>query len=182
MGKWIRERYGPANAEIGSIVRRVESFDPPSTPAMEIRVVPLSSLITQPDSFHSFVPWKTSTRRQVTKPKSGNYLMYWMASRAIWRIHATEAKGLDATFAYDWSQADINRNKLTAVNGSAEQLCFQLMEPRLPRPPNRGTADRASVRPMQQFTSCRGFFRYPRNIRKLFLDLGLNAEHRFVCT
>jgi len=36
-------------------------------------------------------------------PKPGNYLLYWMASQALWRVDPTEGKGLDATFAYDWS-------------------------------------------------------------------------------
>jgi carbohydrate-selective porin OprB len=33
-----------------------------------------------------------------------------MASQAVWRVDPTGGKGLDATFAYDWSPADINRN------------------------------------------------------------------------
>jgi carbohydrate-selective porin OprB len=33
-----------------------------------------------------------------------------MASQALWRVDAKEAKGLDATFAYDWSPPSINRN------------------------------------------------------------------------
>src|SRR5260370_17974568 len=41
---------------------------------------------------------------------SGNYLLYWMGSQALWRIDPKEAKGLDATLAYDWSPADINRD------------------------------------------------------------------------
>src|SRR5260370_32232946 len=41
---------------------------------------------------------------------SGNYLLYWMGSQALWRIDPKEAKGLDAMVAYDWSPADINRD------------------------------------------------------------------------
>jgi hypothetical protein len=64
----------------------------------------------------SYNPGKFKTPTN-TKPKSGNYLMYWMASQAIWRVHAKEAKGLDATFAYDWSPADINRNNTMLTAG-----------------------------------------------------------------
>ena len=39
-----------------------------------------------------------------------------MANQALWRVHRGAAKGLDGTFAYDWSPASINRNnkQLTA--------------------------------------------------------------------
>jgi carbohydrate-selective porin OprB len=39
-----------------------------------------------------------------------------MASQALWRVDPKGIKGLDATFAYDWSPADVNRNhrELTA--------------------------------------------------------------------
>jgi porin len=33
-----------------------------------------------------------------------------MANQALWREGRTVAMGMDATFAYDWSPADINRN------------------------------------------------------------------------
>jgi porin len=48
--------------------------------------------------------------------RSGNYLLYGMASQALWRVDPKEAKGLDATFGYDWSPPGINRNnkELTA--------------------------------------------------------------------
>jgi carbohydrate-selective porin OprB len=51
-----------------------------------------------------------------TEPRSGNYLLYWMASQALWRVDPAGGKGLNATFAYDWSPADVNRNnkELTA--------------------------------------------------------------------
>lgn len=50
--------------------------------------------------------------------------MYWMARQALWRLDPKPAKGVDATFGYDWSPADINRNKtlLTAGLGSDEPL------------------------------------------------------------
>jgi porin len=42
--------------------------------------------------------------------RSGNYLLYWMANQALWRVDRQQAKGLDATLAYDWSPSDGNRN------------------------------------------------------------------------
>jgi hypothetical protein len=51
-----------------------------------------------------------------TSPRSGNYLLYWMASQALWRVDPHGGKGLDATVSYDWSPASVNRNnrQLTA--------------------------------------------------------------------
>jgi hypothetical protein len=64
----------------------------------------------------SYNPGKFTTPSS-TVPRSGNYLLYWMASQAIWRVDRKEAKGLDATFAYDWSPADINRNNMLLTAG-----------------------------------------------------------------
>jgi porin len=50
-------------------------------------------------------------------PQSGNYLLYWKASQALWRINPQEARGLDATFAFDWSPPDINRNNTELTAG-----------------------------------------------------------------
>src|SRR5882762_8161356 len=33
-----------------------------------------------------------------------------MASQALWRVDSKQAKGLDATIAYDWSPPNANRN------------------------------------------------------------------------
>jgi carbohydrate-selective porin OprB len=33
-----------------------------------------------------------------------------MASQALWRVDPNGAKGLDVTFAYDWSPPGVNRN------------------------------------------------------------------------
>jgi porin len=33
-----------------------------------------------------------------------------MANQALWRVDRQQAKGLDATLAYDWSPSDVNRN------------------------------------------------------------------------
>jgi len=43
--------------------------------------------------------------------------LYWMASQALWRVDPKEGKGLDATFAYDWSPPEINRNNRLLTAG-----------------------------------------------------------------
>jgi hypothetical protein len=43
--------------------------------------------------------------------------MYWMASQALWRVDPKEGKGLDATFAYDWSPPNVNRNNTMLTAG-----------------------------------------------------------------
>jgi porin len=40
-----------------------------------------------------------------------------MASQALWRVDPKGGKGLDATFAYDWSPAEINRNNTILAVG-----------------------------------------------------------------
>jgi hypothetical protein len=40
-----------------------------------------------------------------------------MASQALWRVDPKQAKGLDGTFAYDWSPTNINRNKTILTAG-----------------------------------------------------------------
>src|SRR5712664_1702536 len=64
----------------------------------------------------SYNPTKFTSPRSAT-PRSGNYLLYWMASQALWRADPREAKGLDATFAYDWSPPSINRNNMLLTAG-----------------------------------------------------------------
>jgi hypothetical protein len=55
-----------------------------------------------------------------TAPQLGNYLLYWMASQALWRVDPQDGKGLDVTFAYDWSPPNVNRNNSMLTAG----LCF----------------------------------------------------------
>jgi len=151
---------------LGNLFTDFESFDPPSTPAMEIRVVPfrniyVKSMVEAEDrdpfahnptglvpqfrgvpisvSEIGFSPGKKATSIRAFdsvegragysglyqfgasynpgkfptsggKTQSGNYLLYWMASQALWRVDPKKATGLDATFAYDWSPPDLNRN------------------------------------------------------------------------
>lgn len=165
--------FEPMGYALGNLFTDYESYDPPSTPAMEVRVVPVNhvyvkSMVEAEDrdpyahnrtgfipqfrgvpvsiSEIGFTPGKNAssvkafdnvesrkgysglyqfgasynpgkfTRPTGTTPRSGNYLLYLMASQALWRVDRTEGKGLDATFTYDWSPADVNRNnrELTA--------------------------------------------------------------------
>ena len=159
--------FEPMGYALGNLFNTFESFDPPSTPAMEIRVVPIHNLYVKsmvlaedrsPFSHNptglvpqfrggpvsvseiGFTPGtKASSVRAFddvkgrkgysglyrfgasynpgkftpptsTTPQSGNYLMYWMANQALWRVDPKEAKGVDGTIAYDWSPPSLNRN------------------------------------------------------------------------
>jgi carbohydrate-selective porin OprB len=166
--------FEPMGYALGNLFTTFESFDPPSTPAVEVRVVPihylylksmveaedrepfahnLTGLVPQfrgvPVSISeigftpgknaasvrafddvegrkgysglyqfgaSYNPGKFTAPASVT-PRSGNYLLYWMASQALWRVDPKGARGLDGTFAYDWSPADINRNNTMLTAG-----------------------------------------------------------------
>jgi hypothetical protein len=158
---------------LGNLFTDFESFDPPSTPAMEVRVAPLQhfyvkSMVEAEDrdpyahnptglvpqfrgvpvsiSEIGFTPGKKAsgvrafddvearkgysglyqfgasynpghfTTSRGTK-NSGDYLLYWMASQALWRVDPQGGKGLDATFAYDWSPGDLNRNNTELTAG-----------------------------------------------------------------
>ena len=50
-------------------------------------------------------------------PVSGNYLLYWKASQALWRADPKEARGLDAVLAIDWSPPNVNRNFMQLTAG-----------------------------------------------------------------
>ena len=166
--------FEPMGYALGNLFTDFESFDPPSTPAMEVRVVPIHSLYVKsmveaedrapfahnPTGFVpqfrgvpvsiseiGFTPGKKAssvrafdtvesrkgysglyqfgasynpgkfTRAFSTQTQSGNYLLYVMASQALWRVDPIEAKGLDATFAYDWSPPNVNRNNTLLTAG-----------------------------------------------------------------
>jgi porin len=49
--------------------------------------------------------------------RSGNFLLYWMATQAVYRLDREGSRGLDATLAYDWSPADVNRNNRLLTAG-----------------------------------------------------------------
>jgi porin len=165
--------FEPMGYALGNLFTDFESFDPPSTPAAELRVAPIHNIYVKSmvvaedrDPFaHNptgFVPQfrggpvsiseigftpgeKASSVRAfenvedrkgysglyqfgasynprtfVTatgQKRSGNYLLYWMASQALWRVDSRGSKGLDATFAYDWSPPDVNRNNTLLTAG-----------------------------------------------------------------
>jgi porin len=166
--------FEPMGYALGNLFTDFESFDPASTPAVEVRVVPghnvyVKSMVEAEDrqpsahnptglapQFHGgpvstseigFTPGKTAssirafdnvesrkgysglyqfgasynpgefTMPASTKPRSGNYLLYWQASQAVWRVDPREGKGLDMTVAYDWSPADANRNNRSFTAG-----------------------------------------------------------------
>jgi carbohydrate-selective porin OprB len=165
--------FEPLGYALGNLSNTFESFDPPSTPAAELRVAPLRWLYVKsmvlaasPDSFSynptglvpSFrgalmsvsevgvAPGKKASSVRATGnvegrkgysglyqfgaaynparfnnpvgdlQRRGNYLLYWMANQALWRVDRQQSKGLDATLAYDWSPSDVNSNnrELTA--------------------------------------------------------------------
>jgi carbohydrate-selective porin OprB len=166
--------FEPMGYALGNLFTDYESFDPPSTPAIEVRVVPIHYLYVKsmveaedrepfahnPTGFvpqfrgvpvsiseigftpgknapsvrafddvegrkgysglyqfgASYNPGKFALPKSTTM-RSGNYLLYWMASQALWRVDPKEAKGLDATFAYDWSPPSVNRNNTMLTAG-----------------------------------------------------------------
>jgi porin len=165
--------FEPMGYALGNLFTDYESYDPPSTPAMEVRVVPVRSLYVKsmveaedrnpfahnqtglvpqfrgvPVSISEigFSPGKRATSVRAFDnvesrkgysglyqfgasynpsafttasgvPRSGNYLLYWMASQALWRVDPQRAKGVDGTFAYDWSPPNVNRNNTLLTAG-----------------------------------------------------------------
>jgi carbohydrate-selective porin OprB len=63
----------------------------------------------------TYNPGKFMTRTGATT--SGNYLLYWMANQALWRVDPLEGRGLDATFAYDWSPPSLNSTHTALTAG-----------------------------------------------------------------
>jgi porin len=166
--------FEPMGYALGNLFTTFESFDPPSTPAVEIRVVPVHNfyvksmvLAGDPTPFShnptgfvpqfrgnpvsvseiGFTPGKNASSVRAfddvegrkgysglyqfgasynpgkfatptsTTPRAGNYLLYWMASQALWRVDPKAARGLDATLAYDWSPPSVNRNNTLLTAG-----------------------------------------------------------------
>lgn len=165
--------FEPMGYSLGNLFTVYESFDPPSTPAMEVRVVPIhnfyvKSMVEAEDrkpfahnptglvpqfrgvpvsiSEIGFTPGKKATGVRAFDSvesregysglyrfggtynpgkfttasgaiQSGNYLMYWMANQALWRVNPSGAKGLDGTLSFDWSPASTNRNNTMLTAG-----------------------------------------------------------------
>src|SRR6202050_5119334 len=166
--------FEPMGYALGNLFTTYEIFDPPSTPAMEIRLVPVlhlylkSMVMAAVSAAYSqnptglvpqfngvplsvseigFTPGRNTssvrafdnverrtgysglyqfgasynpgkfTSPTSAKPQQGNYLLYWMASQALWRVDPKEAKGLDGTLAYDWSPPNVNRNNPLLTGG-----------------------------------------------------------------
>jgi len=166
--------FEPMGYALGNLFTTYEIFDPPSTPAMEIRLVPVRHLylksmvmaaVSAPYSQNptglvpqfngvplsvseiGFTPGRNASSMRAfdnvesrkgysglyqfgasynpgkftsptsAKPQQGNYLLYWMASQALWRVDPKEAKGLDGTLAYDWSPPNVNRNNTLLTAG-----------------------------------------------------------------
>src|SRR5215813_10301734 len=165
--------FEPMGYALGNLFNTIEVFDPPSTSAMEVRVVPLHNLYVKsmvlagdPAPFShnptglvpqfrgtpvsvseiGFTPGKKATSVRAFDSvesrkgysglyqfggsynpatfttasgarQSGNYLLYWMASQALWRVDPREARGLDGTVAFDWSPPNVNRNNTILTAG-----------------------------------------------------------------
>ena len=165
--------FDPMGYSLSNLFTTIESFDPPSTPAMEVRVVPFHNfyvksmvLAGDPSPFShnptglvpqfrgtpvsvseiGFTPGRKATSVRAVdniesrkgysglyqfgasynpakfvtstgEKQAGNYLLYWIASQALWRIDPKEGKGLDGTVAYDWSPPHINRNNRLLAAG-----------------------------------------------------------------
>ena len=165
--------FEPMGYALGNLFTDFETFDPPSTSAVEVRVVPTEHLyvksmvagaVRQPFTINptglvpqfrgapvsvyeiGFTPgqkasavrafdnvesrkgysgvyrfgasYNPATFTTATGQESSeNYLLYWMASQALWRVHRDGSKGLDGTLAYDWSPPNINRNSTLFTAG-----------------------------------------------------------------
>jgi carbohydrate-selective porin OprB len=49
---------------------------------------------------------------------NGNYLIYGLASQALFRSEVGSNRGLDATFGFDWSPGDVNRQNFQITAGA----------------------------------------------------------------
>jgi porin len=182
--------FEPMGYALDNLSTTYESFDPPSTPAAEVRVVPAQYLYVKsmveaedrnPFSHNStglipqfrgapisiseigFTPGKKASSIRASDnvesrkgysglyqfgavynpskftvptsnaPRQGNYLLYLMANQALWRVDPKRGKGLDGTFAYDWSPANINRNNKVSLGFVQNSLSPQFLPHNSPR-------------------------------------------------
>lgn len=59
---------------------------------------------------------------------SGNYLIYAMASQAVFRTDAGSNRGVDATFGFDWSPSDTSRENFQLTAGARFNAPFAARE------------------------------------------------------
>ncbi len=157
--------FEPLGGPTENLSNTFETFDPPSTPALEVRIVPAphfyiksavlsvdrlpysnnqtgavpqfhgppvsvseiaytpgrdASVIAQPDNTASRKGYSGVYRVGASYnparftvplssvPRSGNYLIYGIASQSLWRPDRLSDKGFDATASYDWSPPEVN--------------------------------------------------------------------------
>lgn len=60
----------------------------------------------------------------VGRRKNSNYLIYGMASQAVFRSDAGSDRGLDATFGFDWSPGDVSRENVQITAGARFNAAF----------------------------------------------------------
>ena len=163
--------FEPMGYALGNLFTTYEIFDPPSTPAMEIRAVPIHNLyvksmvmaaVRSPFSQNptglvpqfngtplstyeigftpgkeassvrafdnvegrkgysglyqfgaSYNPGKFTSPTSAT-PQPGNYLLYWMASQALWRVNPKEGKGFGCDVCLRLEPAECQPQQHTA--------------------------------------------------------------------
>ena len=59
------------------------------------------------------------------RKSNGNYLVYGMASQALFRTDAGSNRGLDATFGFDWSPGDVSRVNTQVTAGTRFNALFR---------------------------------------------------------
>jgi porin len=59
------------------------------------------------------------------RESSGNYLIYGMASQALFRSEPGSNRGLDATFGFDWSPGNVNRENSQITAGARFNAPFR---------------------------------------------------------
>ena len=57
--------------------------------------------------------------------RSGNYLIYGMASQALFRTEAGSNRGLDATFGFDYTPGDVSRENVQITAGARISAPFE---------------------------------------------------------
>ena len=66
----------------------------------------------------SYNPGKFFVADDSATPRSGNYLLYWMASQALWRVDPKGAKGLDGDICVRLESSEhVNRNNTLLTAG-----------------------------------------------------------------